>query len=485
MNTEIINSLYNFLPEITLALTAQILMVLSIVDIKNKKINCVLLVSGISVALILSILKVSETPLILFQGTLIRDSFSIAGSILILVSMLVIVLLFLDPKTDFAEHILALLIPIAGLLAVSSSNLLFTFVFLESMSIAIYVLISKEKKLAFKYYIYGITASAMMLYGISIMYGLYGTLSYVSMSKFLSISPFNTLTLSIGIILVTAGFGFKLLIVPFNFLFPALSEKVKLKVLGLISIPVIITAIFSITRFYLTIFHDANSYIADGNIYKLTPGINWQLFLSILSACSIIAGNITVLWIDNLKKFISFLLIGNSGLLLAGLASSSPEGTTAMVYNSIIFTAGFSGLIICLNIIENNFSTLSINSLRAKGLGKNNPMIFIPFLIFLISIAGIPPLAGFTGKLFIYTSLASSGLGWLVWVSIISSLVMIYRIYVIGFGFFSGEIAGNPANIETFCRFMLLILILPAILFGFFPQLLLDWAGFASRILGV
>ncbi|MCC7159059.1 MAG: hypothetical protein IT281_05945, partial [Ignavibacteria bacterium] len=119
MNTEIINSLYNFLPEITLAIAIQVILILSINGIKNRKIYCVVLVSGISIALIMTIFKVLEAPLQLFQGTLMHDPFSNIASILILASTLIIVLLFLDPNTDIAEHILALLIPLAGMLAVS------------------------------------------------------------------------------------------------------------------------------------------------------------------------------------------------------------------------------------------------------------------------------------------------------------------------------------------------------------------------------
>ncbi|MCC7159801.1 MAG: hypothetical protein IT281_09700 [Ignavibacteria bacterium] len=485
MNTEIINSLYNFLPEITLAIAIQVILILSIIGIKNRKFNCAVLVSGISIALILTIFKVFEAPLLLFQGALIHDPFSSIASILILASTLIIVLLFLDPNTDIAEHVLALLIPLAGMLAVSSANLLLTFVSLESISIAVYILVSNQKKIALKYYIYGITSSALMLYGISMIYGMSGSLDYLSISSFMSIDQVNMLTLSIGILFITAGFGFKLLIVPFNFLFPAISEKLSLKVLGLISIPVIITVILTTARFYLTIFHDTNSYLADESVYKLIPGVNWQLFLAILSVCSIIAGNFTVLWIDNLKKFFAFLLIGQSGLLLAGLAASSPEGTTALIYSTIVFVFNFTGLILCLRFIESKFSVYEISSFKGKSLGKENILLFIPFLIFMISIAGVPPLVGFTGKLLIYSSLASSGFGWLVLLSILSSLVLMYRIYSIGNNIFSGKSIGNRAKIETFYRIMLLILILPAILFGVYAQPLLEWSKYATRIIGL
>jgi NADH-quinone oxidoreductase subunit N len=369
------------------------------------------------------------------------------------------------------------------MLSVGSSDLVMLFVSLEVMSVSIYILISGKRIIALKNYIYGITVSAIMLFGASLMFGICGTTGYYGISEYLSANSFNPLTLTVSALLITFAIGYRMMLFPFNFSFPSYSEKLPVRQLALISITGVITSALVLIRFLLTSFHDGNSFITGSEIYSIIPGLKMDLLVSVVSAASVITGCIVILWQKNLKKIFAFIMISQSGNLIMGLAASSPGGSVAALFNIAVLLIIMTGLLYCIRIFEDKYQAVTIDDLEHKG--KSEPLLFSIFIFFLSCAAGLPLTAGFSGRLILIIAALSQDLFWLAAISILSSFVMFYFIFKLTFTIFSCKPVINHVHLETHHKFILLVFLVPAILFGFYFRPLLDWVKFGALILGI
>ncbi len=483
MNSQTVNSLYNFLPELTLSLTIVITNALSVFTKKTGRINYYFPAAGLLLVLLLTFLEAYTLPQTAFNGLLVIDHFAYFGKILIVLSSFIFFLLFYTSQNSTSEFILLLTFTLGAMLSVGSSDLVMLFVSLEVMSISIYILISGKRIIALKNYIYGITVSAIMLFGASLMFGICGTTGYYSISEYLSANSFNPLTLTISVLLITFAIGYRMMLFPFNLYFPTYSEKLPVRQLALISITGVITSALVLIRFLLTAFHDGNSFITGSEIYSIIPGIKMDLLLSVISAASVITGSILILWQKNLKKIFAFIMISQAGNLIMGLAASSPGGSNAALFNIAVLLIIMTGLLYCIRIFEDKFQAVTIDDLKHKG--KSGPLLFFTFIFFLSCAAGFPLTAGFSGRLILIIAALSKDLFWLAAISILSSFVMFYFIFKLTYTIFSGKPVINHVPLETHRKFILLVFLVPAILFGFYLSPLFDWVKFGALILGI
>lgn len=482
MNQEIINILFNFLPELSLAVSVIILNISKGIGTKNNRYSYYIFVLGISFAALFSLMQAYYAPQLLFSGTISADHFSYGGRVLVSFAMLVIALAFYN-KDMSDELSLALVSVIGSLLSISSSNLFVLFIALQVMVIPLYLIIHYNIKPAIKYFIFSSLFMAAMLYGLSLVYGITGYGNYIEAAKFLSFNPHNILVMIIAVILVTSGFAFLILAAPYNLNFPFLAEKIKLSHLAQFAVINLITVILVMGRFFITVFHDSNTFITESDHYNLITGINWQLMLAIISAVSIIAGNFIILWQYNLKKIAAYIIISQGGYILIGIISGSPDGISAMIFNLIVFTINSLGLLYCIKLISLRYNVSDIGEL--KSLGKNDKLLFLSFIIFLISSAGFPLSAGFTGKILLYISLGSTSYFWLIAVGILSSAVFLYFIFRLSITIFSDKNSKKSTKIETLSLILLLILLIPNILLGFYFEPVLKWVKYCTNFFGI
>jgi len=470
------------LPEITLAITIITITALS-GFLKSKSVIFYMLLSGLLLSIASNSVGVYSQSRIMFNGVLIHDNFSVVLKFLIIFSVIVMSLFFFRKSKHHEEYLLLLIFTLGNCLSVSSSDLIMLFISLEMSNIAIYILFSSEKKPALKYFIYGITSSLVILYGISILYGLTGSTGIYEISKFLSFNTYNSLTLLISILLITAGLGFKLLVFPFNFIFPEMSEKFPIANISLPAIPSLITGIAVITRLLFTIFHDVNSFETANNSFVVIDEIKWELLIAIISAASIVTGNLVVLWQYHLRKIFAFIILSQSGYLLMAIAAGTIEGLTALMLNLIIFTFNMLGVLFCLKPIMEKYKISVLNDL--KGLGRNEPVLCIALSVFLLASIGFPLTWGFPGKIYVYSSVISQGYQWLVFISIISSAAYLYFIFRLIHTMFSSSKHKKTIKIETLYKIILLIFLIPVILLGIYFSPFYDLANYSSKIFGI
>jgi NADH-quinone oxidoreductase subunit N len=486
LNQEIINSIYYLLPELTLALSIIIITVYS--SFSKKNISRYILLTGLTVTFTFLLFRLYAEPVILFSGLIAADHFASFCKLLIIFSALGLALV-LNSKPWSSNHcILLILMALGAISSVSSANLVMTFISLEAINISLYILISAERKTSLKYYIYSAVSSGLLVYGITLLYGMTGSADYYEISRFFSSNPFNELTLTISVILIIAGLGFKLLLFPFSFIMPSISEHISLKKVTLVTIIPIIAGIAVICRLFLTIFHDTGSFSTDENLYSIIDTVKWQNMIAVISTSSILTGSLVILWQKNLKKIFIFLLIAQAGYLLLPLSIPSPEGLAAILLNLFAVTINFLGIATCFHILTERLipadkTGLQLNDL--KGLGKKSPFLFSCMIILLISTAGFPLTLGFTGKQFIYYSLFTGNLAWAGVAAVLSSAALFYFIFKLASLTFSGFSSIKITELETIQKFILLLLTSVIIFFGIYPAPILDLCRYSSQIFGI
>ncbi len=479
MNTEISNILFNFLPELTLAASIIILNISEFKPGLSKSYGKWMVLAGFLTAIFTAAIQAYSAPQFLFGGMWINDHFSYGAKLIILSAGL---LIFLTAgKNDSAQYSAMILSIIGAASAVSSANLAMLFVSLEVMSIPLLMLLGGSIRLRIKCYIYSAAVSAMLLFGISLIYGLGGSMDYTAIARTFSLGGVNTLTLAAAMILVLAGLFFKAGLPLFNFIIPYSAKDSSYSTIGFLLISSALASVFALARFHVTAFHDYNSFILGTGTYLFTEGVNLKLLIAIISAAAIITGNFVMLWQHDLKRILVFFTISQSGLLAAALSASSPEGTTALLFYSIVFVLNTGGMLYLFRLVEQTYGFTRLEELRS--LAVSSPFISAAIMIFAASAIGLPITAGFTGRLICYSALANSGLSWLAGLSILSSLAMIYFVFKLSRLLYSKSNISAAIKSETLSSIILLLLLLITIAAGVFASPFYNWAKYCSILI--
>ena len=483
MNQEIINNLYNFLPELTLAFTIILLNALNGFSKKSNSISFYIFIAGISVSVLFSFLQYYILPQFAFSGIMVIDHFSAFGKTLTGSMLLFNGLLFYRKSTNRAELALITLLTLGGYLSLSSVNLYVTFITLEVMSISVYMLISPAGKIALKYFITGAVSSGLLLYGITLLAGISGSGSYPDISWYLSFNPFNELTVKFAVILIFTGMAFKMLIFPFNPVFPSVAEKLDVKKTISAFVPLLIVSLLVLARFLLTALRDAGNFNVPEFTYSVLVSVKPELMIVVFSSLSILAGSMVIFRQKNLNKILAFLVIYQSGLLLLCLSSDLTASTGAMLAGIFTFTVSVTGLTTLINLLKTKYSINTTDELNS--IGRAEPFITVSFILFLLAMAGFPLTTGFIFRLILLPGLTQNNYFIPLFITVFSSLAVLYFIFILSRSLFYCKPAKNQGNIETVYKIILLVLLIPAILFGLYAEPLFNWLRISVQILGI
>ncbi len=332
----------------------------------------------------------------LFNKMLFLDLKAIFFKGLIALSSIMLILHSIVLKKQWKGEFYTLLIgAILGLyLLTMSVNLMMVYLSLEIVSIASYIftLLEKEKKAsegAIKYILFGAVASAIMLYGMSLLYGITGTLLFVSPEFSRGLLLVDPIVTTIAVLLTLVGFLFKLSLAPFHLWTPDVYQTAPTPVVSFFSIAPKVAVFLVLMRFV-------------GQI-----NIDLQSIFAILSILTITLGNFSAIWQNNTKRLLAYSSIAHAGFLLIGIISQSRAGNEATVFYMCTYLfANFLAFFLIDIVASQNSKTSNENRLEdLKGLGLKKPLFGIIMLFAMISLAGLPPTIGFIAKLNIFTSL--------------------------------------------------------------------------------
>jgi NADH-quinone oxidoreductase subunit N len=381
--------------------------------------------------------------------------------------------------SEYYSVILAVLLG-AHLLAMSM-NLIMVFISLELVSIGSYILagVSFSKKASegsFKYFLFGSTASAMMLYGFSFLYGFTGTLDFSSSDFAGQVLENQTTLMLIASLMAMVGFFYKIAAAPLHLWSPDVYEAAPFPIIAFFSVVPKLAGIAILTRFSLAMNAFGQS------------SIDWQFFLSIIAILSVTVGNFSALGQKNPKRLMAYSSIAQSGFLMVGIVAFSPHGVHYMLfYASVYMLANF----LVFNYLQ-SFDALGLETvLSFSGVGKKLvwPMIFT--LVGMITLTGLPPTSGFTAKLFVFSSLwdayQQSGktiMLWLLVFGLLNTVVSLFYYLSIPYhAFIKGGEKDVKTNNLTFENLFGLLLVLAILLLFFNPELLMGWINKINFVL--
>jgi NADH-quinone oxidoreductase subunit N len=414
-------SLLPILPEIVMAIGAMVLLVFGVFrgDSSARVINLAAIAALLS-ALGL-VIGLSPYTLTTLNNAVITDPFSQFGKSVIAVGLMAALLLAHRSLRQgvlarFEFPILVLLSGIGMMLMVSANNFLSLYVALELQSLPLYVLAALRRDNAqsaeagVKYFVLGALSSGFLLFGISLLYGFAGTLDFGLLAGTLMQNGAVPGAV-IGMVFVLTGIAFKMSSVPFHMWTPDVYQGAPTTVTALFAIVPKVAAVFLLLR------------LLNGPFAPLTP--DWTQVIVFLSVASMVWGALAGLVQQNIKRLLAYSSIGNMGYALLGVLAASPEGAASVLLYMMIYmimTAGTFALILSIRRGGEGISMLT----DVAGLSKSSPVKAYALAALMFSMSGIPPLAGFFGKVFVFQAAMQAGFFAVAVMGVITSVVAAY-----------------------------------------------------------
>ena len=404
-----------FLPEIFL--TVSMLLTLMIgVFFKNSYVLVTSIIYGIIISLILIILNSFDSSFKLFSDSFVSNSFTNFFKVLILIGTFFILIItqnfIKETKINYFEYSLVLLLSVLGMfIMISANDLILFYLGLELQSLSLYILASldrdnlKSNESGLKYFILSSLASGLLLYGCSILYGFSGSTNF-------EIISLNTNTENIGtvfaMVFILVGLAFKVSAVPFHMWTPDVYEGAPSSVTSFFAVVPKIAGIAVFIRFMQIPFGE----ISD----------QWQPILIFISLASMILGAVAAIGQSNIKRLIAYSSIGHIGFVLAGISTSTNLGYSSSITYISIYVIMNLGMFACIFSMKKNGNYCeSLSDL--SGISKQHPILSISLLVILFSLAGIPPLAGFFAKFYIFIAVIESKMYTLAIIGLLSTVI--------------------------------------------------------------
>jgi NADH-quinone oxidoreductase subunit N len=407
------------MPELVLAFGAMVLLMLG----AYRGQGTTALVTGLAVCLLIVVgvleLTLPAGKLVTFGGSFIVDDFARFLKIVALigsVATLVLSVEFLsDPSRRIFEYAILVLLSTLGMMVlISAGDLIMLYLGLELMSLALYVVAAsnrdnlKSTEAGLKYFVLGALSSGMLLYGASLIYGFTGTVSFAGIA---AAAKTGSIGIVFGIVFLLAGLCFKVSAVPFHMWTPDVYEGAPTPVTAFFASAPKVAALAVFTRVALTAF----------------PGIvtQWQQIVVFVAIASMALGSFAAIGQKNIKRLMAYSSIGHMGFALVGLAAGTAEGAQGvLVYVAIYVAMTLGSFAVILTMKRNGQAVENISDFA--GLSRTNPVVAFFFAMLLFSLAGVPPLAGFFGKWYVFVAAIKADLFTLAVIGVLTSVVGAY-----------------------------------------------------------
>jgi NADH-quinone oxidoreductase subunit N len=449
--------------------------------------NRAVFLGAITVILAIVVLLRQSEFALAYNGMLQLDDFvrAVQTGLLILTGATLLIAAPDKFTAHIGEYVALILMAAVGLLLlVGTVELLTAFIALELTSLSLYLLTAFRKdsinsaEAALKYFLFGSVAAAFTLFGISLIFGLSGSTNFHAIAAALGRQTLSPL-LIVGLVLTAIGFGFKMAAAPLHLWAPDAYQGAPTPSAALIASGSKLASFVLFLKFFVLAVPTHSGTATWGNA---VPG--WAVVIAALSATSIIVGNLLALAQRNVRRIIAYSAIAHGGYALVALLAQSENGTASAVYYLFTYGLAVIGIFGVIGLVEREHGEITFDDLR--GLSRRAPLVAICLLVFILSLAGIPPLAGFFGKFYIFIAALEAsrgpnvpGLLWIVVLAVGASAVSLYYYLQILKQAFVVETA-DPASaipLAPVQKLTLALLAAAVLLFGCFPNLLLKPLG--------
>lgn len=420
-------------PEAMVVLTA--LVVLTIGLTTKQATTPALIISEIGLAIAIAAVSMLPRNAALFDGMLvIAPLTSLFKIICLALAFFTVLLASGETGPNQGEYLAMLLLATVGLmLLVGSEELLVIFIGLELLGLSLYVLTAFNKidirsaEAGVKYFLFGSTASAFTLFGISLIYGMSGSTSLTAIGQKLTADSVQPL-LATGIVMTLIGFAFKIAAVPFHLWAPDAYQGAPVPSAAFIASGSKVASFVVLGKIVLVGFAPIHG---SANWHALIAG--WSPVLAALAAFSILLGNLVALAQTNLRRLLAYSAVAHGGYTLLGLVAGGRDGFSATLFYTTIYAITLIGAFGVVGLVRR--ATGGDDLQDFSGLSARSPLLAGCMAIFMLSLAGMPPLAGFFGKFYLFSAAlradANHGLLWLVALALFGSLISLYYYLIV------------------------------------------------------
>src|SRR5713101_733175 len=464
------------LPEIVLAIGAMVLLMVGAFRGEQTAKG----IEGLAIALLVAagaiVVWLPAGKLVTFGGSFVVDDFARFLKLLALTGSAVAILMSFDflarEKQQKFEYSILILLSTAGMLMlISAADLIALYLGLELMSLALYVVAAIDRdsvrstEAGLKYFVLGALSSGMLLYGASLVYGFTGTVSFAGIAKSANQA---SLGLVFGLVFLFAGFCFKVSAVPFHMWTPDVYEGAPTPITAFFAAAPKVAAIAMFVRPTISAF----------------PGIigQWQQIVVFVSIASMTLGAFAAIGQRNFKRLMAYSSIGHMGFALIGLAAGTEEGVRGVIIYMAIYLAMTLGTFAC--ILAMRYKGGSVEDLAdLSGLARTHPGMALFLALLLFSLAGVPPLAGFFAKFYVFLAAIKAGLYALAVIGVLASVVGAYYYLMIVKTMYFDEPKGSFEPMARELKLVLGVTGLFNLLFFAYPAPLIEAADAAAKSL--
>jgi NADH-quinone oxidoreductase subunit N len=432
-------------------------------------------------ATLLSLAPFGSTRVEVARGLIAVDQFALFFKVVFLLAAILTVLMsikYLEIEgASPGEYYFLILCATLGMMFMAGGiDLITIFIGLETMAVSFYILAGfikpnqRSNEAAVKYFLLGAFSLGILLYGMSLLYGLSGTTSLRAMAQIFA-GHDRDLRLVLAVILIVAGVGFKIAAVPFHMWAPDVYEGAPTPVTAFLSVGSKAASFAMLLRIFVEGLPVMSS--------------DWQLMFEVLAIVTMTVGNLAALTQSNLKRMLAYSSIAHAGYLLIGVVAGTPRGISAMLIYLFVYAfmqLGAFAIVIMMrraDVIGDELKDLS-------GLHFRQPWAAFAMLLFMLSLGGIPPTAGFMGKFWLFSAAIEAGYVWLAVIGVLNSAVSLYYyVRVVVFMYLKKEITGSEPVPGAALAVTVAAAVVGTLVLGVYPRLLFELADASAQSLGV
>lgn len=466
---------YYILPEIVLTVGALVVLLIDLVFMDRDDLTLpASLVTLLGTAAVLFLFVGVDVTAA--RGLLAIDGFAIIFKFLFLFAAVVTVLMssayLRVERVPAGEYYFLILTATLGMMFMASAvDLITLFIGLETMAVSFYILAGflkpnqRSNEAAVKYYLLGAFSTGVLLYGMSLLYAVSGSTNLSEIAMAVGAQGSDGLTI-LAVILIGAGMGFKIAAVPFHMWAPDVYEGAPTPITAYLSVGSKAAAFAMLLRIF-----------AEG-LSTIMP--DWQVFFWWLAVLTMTVGNIAAITQSNIKRMLAYSSIAHSGYVLIGIVAGTSRGWTAAIVYLVVYAFMQLGAFAIVTMLRRR-DVVGDELKDLSGLYARSPVAAIAMLVFMLSLGGIPPTAGFMGKIWIFGAAIDQGFIALAVIGVVNSAIsLFYYIRVVVFMWIKDEVTGSEIAIEPAMATALGITLVGSILFGVYPQPIFEQAQAAA-----
>ena len=494
-----LNSLQYIKPEIAVSITLVVIVLADLIFGKKKSHLPVISIIGLLVTgyfvieqFGMNATAFSSSPE--SKGLLSVDAFGAFFKLIVVLTTIFVVFFSVSSKEikesvdRHGEYYTLIFGMVLGMFLISSAtDLILIYLSIEVLSLSSYVLAGfvktakRDSEASLKYMIYGSASSGIMLFGISLIYGLTGTTNLYTINQILSVSQMTGFTFIFAAILILAGIGVKISAAPFHFWTPDVYEGAPISITAYLSVASKAAGFALLVRFIKITFVDS---VAPTGFWSILNVVDWQSILIVLSILTMTLGNFAALWQDNLKRMLAYSSIAHAGYLLLAVAIFSDQGLSAVLIYFAIYLFMNLGAFFVVMLIANKIGSEDIDDY--KGLGSSASILGVALTIFLLALAGLPPTAGFIGKLYIFIALIDANMVAVAIIALLNTVVAYYYYVRVLKNLYLVQHESKFSKIEVSFgnKVLLFVLLIPVLVLGVYFTPLVTLAKNSIAMLG-